>query len=51
LRWLGNRPGKAEGSQLAAVGERFRAVAAAVTLLERRAAGKSPLETLILARA
>jgi hypothetical protein len=42
---------EAEGGQLAEAGEKFRAVAAAVTLLERRAAGQSPLEILILARA
>jgi hypothetical protein len=41
---------EAEGSQLTEAGEKFRAVAAAVTLLERRAAGQSPLEALILAR-
>jgi hypothetical protein len=43
--------GEAESSGLAEAGEKFRAIAAAVTLLERRAAGQSPLETLILARA
>jgi hypothetical protein len=43
--------GEAEGSQQAEAAEKFRAIAAGVTLLERRAAGQAPLETLILARA
>jgi hypothetical protein len=46
--------GEESGSQLpqlAEAREKFRAIAAAVTLLERRAAGQAPLETLILARA
>jgi hypothetical protein len=42
---------EAEGTQLTEAAEKFRTVAAAVTLLERRAAGQSPLETLFLARA
>ena len=46
--------GEAAGSeapQLVEAGEKFRSIAAAVTLLQRRAAGQAPLETLILARA